>query len=138
MVFSFIYLCSSVTSEVSICHFVLKLLFRFPLVLTTMSNFWKLFCVMSCVLISSTLSQFVISWLCLSDQQTHEPSRPEELDLLAKNQRWGHGVRGVGLRHVQSAAENTVILRYTDPTLVTMVANGAVLTNKNIQFPVCI
>lgn len=52
--------------------------------------------------------------------QTSEPSRPEELDLLAESQRGRHGVRRAGLRHVQSAVQTSVILGPTStPALLT-------------------
>ena len=72
-----------------------------------------------------------ICWVCLSDWQTHKPSGPEELHVLAESKCWGLGVCSAGLRHVQSAAENAVIHWHAEPTLTTTEPNGAILTNRN-------
>lgn len=49
--------------------------------------------------------------------QTRQTSRPEELNLLVESECRCHGVCHAGLRHVQGAAQATVILRPPGPTL---------------------
>lgn len=75
-----------------------------------------------------------VSGVLLSVSQTCEPSRPEELDLLAESERRGHSVRSVGLCHVQSAAQNTVMLR--QPVSKCFYTHGtyrAILTCHNVK-----
>lgn len=51
---------------------------------------------------------FISLWLlCVS--QTCEPNRPEDFHLLAESEHGRHSVCCVGLRHVQSAAQTTVM-----------------------------
>lgn len=61
--------------------------------------------------------------------QTRQPSRPEELHLLAESERRRHGVRRARRRHVQSAPQEPVIFRCAGPARLSVVLHGPIFAN---------